>query len=112
MQLLITGGAGYIGSVVTHHLIDHGHDVTVIDDLSTGFAENLAPQADFHQLSIHDVEQVLTPDSDFDGVVHLAGKIEVAESVARPDLYWHANVTGTLALLKAIRTAKTPRLIF
>jgi UDP-glucose 4-epimerase len=55
---------------------------------------------------------VLTPEAGFDGVLHFAGKIEVAESVSRPDVYWHANVQGSLALLEAVRKAGTPRLIF
>jgi UDP-glucose 4-epimerase len=58
------------------------------------------------------VAQVLTPDAGFDGVLHFAAKIEVAESVARPDIYWHNNVQGSLALLDAIRAAAVPRMIF
>jgi UDP-glucose 4-epimerase len=55
---------------------------------------------------------VLTPGAGFDGVLHFAGRIEVAESVARPDVYWHHNVAGSMALLDAVRAARTPRLIF
>lgn len=112
MKLLITGGAGYIGSVVTHQLVAAGHDVTVLDNLSTGFATNVPDGIPFHQLDIHDVAQVLTPGAGFDGVLHFAAKIEVAESVKHPDRYWHNNVEGSLALLRAIRAAGTPRLIF
>jgi UDP-glucose 4-epimerase len=112
MKVLVTGGAGYIGSVVTHQLVDAGHDVTVIDDLSTGFAENLPAGATFHKMSVHQIADVLTPDAGFDGVLHFAGKIEVGESVIRPDFYWYHNATGTLALLDAVRAAHTPRLIF
>jgi UDP-glucose 4-epimerase len=86
--------------------------VVVVDDLSTGFIANLHDDVQFHQLSVHDVGSVLTPGAGFDGVLHFAGKIEVAESVAHPDRYWHANVTGSLALLAAVRAAGTPRLIF
>lgn len=112
MKLLVTGGAGYIGSVVTHRLVEAGHRVVVVDDLSTGFIANLHDDVQFHQLSVHDVASVLTPAAGFDGVLHFAGKIEVAESVAHPDRYWHTNVTGSLALLAAVRAAGTPRLIF
>ena len=112
MKVLVTGGAGYIGGVVTHALVEAGHQVVVLDDLSTGFADNIPAGARFHQLPVHRVGEVLTPDAGFDGVLHFAGKIEVAESVARPDLYWDVNVVGTIAVLNAIRAAGTPRLIF
>ncbi len=112
MKVLVTGGAGYIGAVVTHALVDAGHQVVVLDDLSTGFADSIPAGAEFHQLPVHQAARVLTPGGGFDGVLHFAGKIEVAESVARPDLYWDVNVAGTMALLTAIRAAGTPRLIF
>jgi UDP-glucose 4-epimerase len=112
VKILVTGGAGYIGSVVTHRLLDAGHRVVVLDNLSTGFADNIPDGVEFHELSVHDVARVLTPDAGFDGVLHFAAKIAVAESVARPDLYWHVNVAGSLALLDAVRKAGTPRLIF
>ena len=92
MKVLVTGGAGYIGSVVTHQLVDAGHRVAVLDDLSAGFAENIAAGAEFLQLPVDQVADVLTPDAGFEAVLHFAGKIQVAESVARPDLYWHTNV--------------------
>ena len=97
MKVLVTGGAGYIGGVVTHALVEAGHQVVVLDDLSTGFADNIPAGVEFHQLSVHEVGRVLTPDAGFEGVLHFAGKIEVAESVARPDLYWDVNVVGTIA---------------
>jgi UDP-glucose 4-epimerase len=112
VKVLVTGGAGYIGGVVTHALVEAGHQVVVLDDLSTGFADNLPAGVRLHQLSVHDVGQVLTPDAGFEGVLHFAGKIEVAESVARPDLYWDVNVVGTIAVLNAMRAAGTARLIF
>jgi UDP-glucose 4-epimerase len=112
VKLLVTGGAGYIGAVVTHALVAAGHRVVVLDDLSTGFADALPAGVEFHQLRVHDVARVLTPDAGFDGVLHFAAKIEVAESVARPDQYWDVNVRGTMALLDAVRAAGTPRLIF
>ncbi|MGH7881839.1 MAG: UDP-glucose 4-epimerase GalE [Candidatus Dormibacteraceae bacterium] len=112
MKLLVTGGAGYIGSVVTHKLVNAGHEVVVLDDLSTGYRENVPAQAEFHQLSIHQVSQLLTPGSGFDGVLHFAAKIEVAESVRYPGRFWETNIKGTLALLEAIATAGVKRLIF
>jgi len=112
VKVLVTGGAGYIGAVVTHALVEAGHHVVVLDDLSTGFADSIPAGLEFHQLPVHQVARVLTRDSGFDGVLHFAGKIEVAESVARPDLYWDVNVAGSMALLNAIRVAGTPRMIF
>jgi len=112
VKLLVTGGAGYIGGVVTHALVEAGHRVVVLDDLSTGFADTIPAGVEFHRLPVHQVGAVLTPDSGFDGVLHFAAKIEVAESVARPDLYWNVNVGGTMALLAAVRAAGVPRLIF
>lgn len=112
MKLLVTGGAGYIGSVVAHQLVDAGHHVEIIDDLSTGFAANLPVAATFHRMSIHQVADILTPDAGFEGVLHFAASIEVAESVRNPEKYWHNNIEGSLALLRAIRAAAVPRLIF
>jgi UDP-glucose 4-epimerase len=112
VKLLVTGGAGYIGGVVTSALVEAGHQVVVVDDLSTGFAETLPAGVEFHQLPVHDVAEVLTPAAGFEGVLHFAAKIEVAESVARPDYYWDINVRGTMALLNAVRAAAVPRLIF
>ena len=112
MKLLVTGGAGYIGGVVTHALVDAGHRVVVLDDLSTGFAETVPAGVEFHRLPVHQVGQVLTPEAGFEGVLHFAAKIEVAESVARPDLYWDVNVGGTMAVLAAVRASGTPRMIF
>jgi UDP-glucose 4-epimerase len=112
VKLLVTGGAGYIGSVVTRLLLDAGHDVVVLDDLRTGHAAALAPEATFVRASIHDAAQVLTPDAGFDGVLHFAGLIAAGESMARPELYWDANVVGSLALLDAVRAAGVRRFVF
>ncbi|WP_406238330.1 UDP-glucose 4-epimerase GalE [Nocardia sp. NBC_01009] len=112
MKLLVTGGAGYIGSVVAHQLVDAGHEVEIIDNLSTGFASNLPPTARFHEMSVHQVADILTPGAGFDGVLHFAASIEVAESVKNPEKYWHNNIEGSLALLRAIRASNVPRLVF
>jgi UDP-glucose 4-epimerase len=112
VKVLVTGGAGYIGGVVTHALAEAGHQVVVLDDLSQGFADNIPAGIEFHQLSVHEISRVLTADAGFDGVLHFAGKLSVEESVARPDLYWDVNVVGTIAVLTAMRAAGTPRLIF
>ena len=112
MKLLVTGGAGYVGSVVSRMLLDAGHEVVVLDDLRTGHAVAVAPEATFVRASIHDAAQVLTPDAGFDGVLHFAGLIAAGESMTKPELYWDANVVGSLALLDAVRAAGVRRFVF
>jgi UDP-glucose 4-epimerase len=112
VKLLLTGGAGYVGSVTSRLLLDAGHEVVVLDNLRTGFREAVAPDATFVQADIADAAQVLTPDAGFDAVLHFAGLIAAGESMAKPELYWHENVVKSLALLDAIRAAKVPRVIF
>lgn len=112
MKLLVTGGAGYIGSVVTRMLLDHGHQVTVLDDLRTGHREALAPDAAHVELPVHEAAQVLTPDAGFDGVLHFAALIAAGESMIRPELYWHTNTVGSIALIDAVRAARVPRMVF
>jgi UDP-glucose 4-epimerase len=112
MKLLVTGGTGYIGAVVVAQLLAAGHDVSVVDDLSTGHADTLPRQVTFHRLDIHEVARVLTPAAGFDAVLHFAARIAAGESVQRPELYWHTNVVGSLALLEAVRAAGVPRLVF
>src|SRR5689334_17137856 len=112
MKLLVTGGAGYIGGVVVAQLVAAGHAVTVADDLSTGHADTLPPGVALARVGIHDIAGVLTPDAGFEGVLHFAAKIAAGESVQLPELYWHTNVGGSLALLDAVRAADVPRLVF
>jgi len=110
VKLLITGGAGYIGSVCAARLVEAGNEVVVLDDLSTGYADNVPEGASFVQARVHEVAGVL--DGSFDAVLHFAAKSLVAESVARPELYWDNNVVGTLALLAAMREHDVRRLVF
>ncbi|MGN9911940.1 UDP-glucose 4-epimerase GalE [Phytohabitans sp. LJ34] len=112
MKLLVTGGAGYVGSVVSRMLLDAGHEVVVLDDLRTGHAVAVAPDATFVRASIHDAAQVLTPEAGFDGVLHFAGLIAAGESMAKPELYWDDNVIASLALLDAVRAAGVRRFVF
>src|ERR1700761_1796217 len=112
VKLLVTGGAGFVGSVASRLLLDAGHEVVVLDNLVTGFREAVAPEATFIEKDIRDAAEVLTPGSGFDAVLHFAGLIAAGESMAKPELYWHDNVVKSLALLDAVRAAKVPRLIF
>lgn len=111
VRVLVTGGAGYIGSVVVAMLLDAGHEVTALDDLSTGHEDAVAPGARFVKASLGEVEPVLAQ-RPYDAVMHFAAKALVAESVAHPARYWHNNVGGTLALLDAMRAHGVPRLVF
>ena len=112
MKLLVTGGAGYVGSVCAAVLVEEGHEVVVVDDLSTGNADAVPPGARFVQADMVDVAPGLLGDGTFDGVLHFAAKIMVGESVEAPELYWEGNVIKTLHLLEAIRAAGVPRLVF
>ncbi|WP_067509830.1 UDP-glucose 4-epimerase GalE [Actinoplanes sp. TFC3] len=112
MKLLVTGGAGYIGSVTSRLLLDAGHEVVVLDSLVSGFREAVAPEATFVQADIKDAASVLTPDSGFDAVLHFAGLIQAGESMHKPELYWDANMVRSLALLEAVRAARVPRFVF
>ncbi|WP_225801437.1 UDP-glucose 4-epimerase GalE [Streptomyces sp. NK15101] len=109
-KYLVTGGAGYVGSVVAAHLLERGHRVTVLDDLSTGFAEAVPEGAEFVRGRVQDAANWL--DSSYDGVLHFAAFSQVGESVARPEKYWENNVGGTMALLAALRGAGVRKLVF
>jgi UDP-glucose 4-epimerase len=112
VKLLVTGGAGYIGSVTSRLLLDAGHEVVVLDSLTTGFRTAVAPDATFVQADITDAATVLTRDAGFDAVLHFAGLIAAGESMVKPEIYWHANVVGSLALLDAVRAAGVPTVVF
>jgi UDP-glucose 4-epimerase len=111
LRLLVTGGAGYIGSVVAAMLADGGHDVVVLDDLSTGHADAVPDAASFRRGSIQeDAQPVLA--TGIDAVLHFAARSLVGESVEHPARYWEHNLGGTLALLEAMRVTRTRRIVF
>lgn len=116
MRLLVTGGAGYVGSVCTTVLLERGHEVVVVDDLSTGNADAVPEGAEFIEGDIAAVAGSVLGSGDsaprFDGVLHFAAQSLVGESVERPEQYWQGNVVTTLALLEAMRLSGTPRLVF
>lgn len=109
-KILVTGGAGFIGSVVAARLLEAGHAVTVLDDLSTGFRDAVPEGATFVQGGIHQAHETL--DSSYSAVVHLAAFAEVAESVRVPERYWWNNTLGTYALLEAMRRKGVRTLVF
>lgn len=110
MKILVTGGAGYIGSVVVARLLEQRHHVEVLDDLSTGHHDAVAGEAVWHRRPLRSAGEVL--DGSFDAVVHLAARSLVGESMQHPERYWHGNIVETLALLDAMRHHSVPRLVF
>jgi len=112
MRLLVTGGAGYVGSVVAARLLADSHDVTVLDDLSTGHADAVPRGAAFVRGTVRDEAAGVLAGRDIEAVLHFAASSLVGESVANPAKYWANNLGGTLALLDAMRAAGTPRIIF
>jgi UDP-glucose 4-epimerase len=111
MRVLIAGGAGYIGSVVTAALLADGHEVTVLDDLSTGHADAVPAGATLAAVSLHDCAPALA-DVRPEAVLHFAAKSLVGESQVKPEIYWDTNVAGSLALLEAMRAADCRRIVF
>ncbi|WP_338699370.1 UDP-glucose 4-epimerase GalE [Streptomyces sp. Q6] len=109
-KYMVTGGAGYVGSVVAQHLLEAGHEVTVLDNLSTGFREGVPAGAAFIEGDIRDAGKWL--DDSYDAVLHFAAFSQVGESVVKPEKYWDNNVGGTMELLAAMRAAGVRKLVF
>lgn len=113
MKILVTGGAGYIGSQMVLTLIEAGHEPIIVDDLSTG----LKPVTDYAPLHVFNINDEKTLDmlfqqEKFDLVMHFAASIEVGESVKKPDKYYHNNFTNTLTLLNVMRNHQVKKFIF
>jgi UDP-glucose 4-epimerase len=111
MKVLVTGGAGYIGSVVATQLVSAGHDVTVLDDLSTGYADAVPPGATFIKGAVRDCAAEVLADGT-EAVLHFAAKSLVGESVAEPAKYWSANLGSSVALLDAMRETGVRTIVF
>jgi UDP-glucose 4-epimerase len=111
MRLLVTGGAGYIGSVVAAQLVAAGHEVTVLDDLSTGHPDAVPAGAAFIKGTLRDCAAEVLADG-IEAVLHFAAKSLVGESVAEPARYWSANLGGTIALLEAMREIGVRTIVF
>jgi UDP-glucose 4-epimerase len=111
-KLLITGGAGFIGSVLTAYLLDHGYEVVVVDDLSTGYSKAIDSRARFIEANILDITSLVEALTGVDTVIHCAAKSLVEESVSEPDLYEQINAAGTKVLLEAMSEANVLNIIF
>ena len=112
MRVLVTGGAGYIGSTAADILMSQGYEVSVFDDCSTGHADNVATGVTFIQGSLLNRGEIAQSLKGCDAVMHFAGKSLVGESVEKPELYWSVNVGGTRNLLDEMRAAQISKLIF
>jgi UDP-glucose 4-epimerase len=112
MNVLVTGGAGFIGSNVAEALVGAGHTVRVLDDLSTGFEENVPPGVELLEGSVADHELVRGAVEHIDMVFHFAAHRAVLRSVEKPLETDHANTHGTLTVLEAAREAGVRRVVF
>ncbi len=114
MRVLVTGGAGFIGSHVADACLAAGHEVAVIDDLSTGKSANLNPSAQFFQVDICQAEKLGAVFESFkpEAVCHLAAKANVRESMAKPALYAKVNVIGSLNLLEQARNHGCAKIVY
>lgn len=112
MRILVTGGAGYIGSILTEALVDRGDEVVVYDDLSKGHRDAVVPRASFVQGDLLDVRRLDAALAGVEAVVHMAASSLVGESVSDPGKYYRQNVVAGLALLDAMRGRRVDRLVF
>ena len=115
MKCLVTGGAGFIGSNLVDRLIDDGHEVIIIDDLSTGKKENINEKASWNDMNIGletTVPYMVNIMKDVDVVFHLAARARVQPSIEDPISFNKTNVDGTLHLLEACRKAGVKRFVF
>ena len=114
MTWLISGGAGYIGAHVVHETLKSGRNLVVLDDLSSGVASRLPSGVEIEKVTLTDaeaIESVFTKHK-FDGVLHLAAKKKVGESVERPDYYWQENVGGFQNLVNVMKQNNVKNLVF
>jgi UDP-glucose 4-epimerase len=114
MRVAVTGGAGYIGSVVTDQLIAAGHEVLVIDNLVKGHLDAVSEAAEFAEIDLIEQDNIAAVLSDFgaEAVVHMAAASLVGESVVNPAKYYRENVVAGLSLLDAMRSASVGRIVF
>ena len=112
MKILVTGGAGFIGSYVSKLLLNEGHSVTIVDDLSKGHESSIDKRSEFVKLSLNDqprLEEVL---KGHDAVIHMASFIEVGESVKKPVEFAQNNIVDTVKLLEAMKNTGVRKIIF
>ncbi len=112
-KILVTGGAGFIGSHVVDSFISLGHDVVVLDDLSTGFKENINPKAKFYQMDIRSTElEKIFQEEKFDILCHHAAQVDLRKSIREPKLDAEINILGSLNLLFCCLRHQVKKVIF
>ena len=112
MRVVVTGGAGYIGSVVSEQLVSDGHEVVVYDNLSKGHRDAVVAGARFVQGDLHDAQKLRETLNGIDAVIHMAAFSLVGESVEAPSKYYHNNVVAGLVLLDAMRDCGVKQIVF
>jgi UDP-glucose 4-epimerase len=114
MNILVTGGAGYIGSVVVEELVKGGHQVVVYDNLSKGHRESVDPSASFVLGDLHDGDllQSSLTENNIDAVIHMAASSLVGESVKYPEKYFENNVVAGRVLLRSMEKASVRKIVF
>ena len=117
MRIMVTGGAGFIGSHLVERLLGDGHEVTVLDNLSNGRLENLSPVSNhpaltFEQMDVSDYNPIRRFFADVEWVFHLAGLADIVPSIENPRDYHQANVNGTISVLEAARTAGVGKFVY
>src|SRR5512146_2427379 len=110
-RIVLTGAAGFIGSNLSRHLLDQGHSVVALDNLSSGTAENLDPRVELYRLDIRD-ERVAPVIAGADAVFHLAAKTSLPDCMKHPQEAASANVQGTVNILEAARLAGVAKVIY
>jgi UDP-glucose-4-epimerase GalE len=110
-RILVTGGAGYIGSHTVRMLLRRGYEVTVVDDLSRGYRHNVESRG-FHQLRVQQTDAMAELLTGHDAAIHFAAYISVGESMRVPELYFENNLGGSLSLLAAMLRAGVKHLVF
>ncbi len=112
MHILVTGGAGFLGSALVHRLVELGHNVRVLDDLSAGDPSQLPPDISFTRGDVNDLPRLWTLLQGVECVYHLAARVSVPESMRYPREYNAVNVGGTVSVLEAVRDVGVRRLVF
>jgi UDP-glucose 4-epimerase len=112
MKFLVTGGAGFLGSALVNRLVEQGHRVRVLDDLSAGDRSRLDSRAVFTRGDTRDIPKLWTLLKGVDCVYHLAARVSVQESILYPVEYNEVNVGGTVSLMTAVRDARVKRVVF
>lgn len=111
---LVTGGAGYIGAHVVKSLLENNFKVVVVDDLSTGLERKIPKSVVFEKLDIADTKRLteVMKSNDVEGVIHLAAKKAVGESMVNPSLYYQENIGGLISLLEAMSVANVKKIVY